>query len=200
MKAIEIHRNSEIICIAGLPSALALGINLARAVEDPFFRLNVNGAAPFVKGRSAELSWINQLEINDGDELKFKFCESDSATPVLEGPGVESSGYLEGPTENVTTTTKKLIEPKALERRFQDLAFEINLRNKSVVSCIDKRSEYISANILWNWTRTEKCNIFVASFSQQCLNSQVGSKKLFAETLTLGEEILIKVSNLKRAN
>lgn len=84
MRAIEIQRIGSVICVAGMPQALMLSVDLSGNVEDPTAALSVHGMAELGGGRNSHLWWFNRLEIVDGDELKFKLVETGTVTLPLE--------------------------------------------------------------------------------------------------------------------
>ncbi|WP_295752423.1 hypothetical protein [Undibacterium sp.] len=194
MRAIEIQRNETVICVVGVPQALLLSVDLSGDVEASVAGLSVHGMAEVEGDANLHLWWFNHLEILDGDELKFRFLETDEVSPCPEITASDSPEFIADQTEYEKMLKTNPISARPMIRNFSNLSFEVNAGSKLIVAALDEDREFLSARLTWNNFRPNSCRLSVSSFSQIEALARKGRKEWLVETVQLDETCLFKVS------
>ena len=110
MRAFEVFLNGERLCPAGIAGDCILNViitHLKRNRERDEIQLSVGGLVGLVSAVGKHIYWAN-TQLSEGDEIRVRIIESDSADEPKERVARDSEEDLEQRKALVRATAKKL--------------------------------------------------------------------------------------------
>lgn len=191
MRAIEIHRNGLVICTAGFPGAISLGVQLDGDCETAGTGLSVHGMAELGDGHYLHLWWFEHLTIADGDEVTIALVEAANLTAPSTENATNSPEYIAQQREYEKQASLPMVLRK-LGRSKAGLIFDVRINDAPFKASLDRSREILSASLLWHDQGVERCRFRVTSISIEEAMRRNGGKEWLTESIKPGDKICVK--------
>lgn len=196
MRALQVELNGQILAIAGSEAAVLLsgGINLS-IDEIGGTLLDVGGMQDLGNDVHAHLTWVEMIDLVQGDQVTVRFVEVAAATPPSNMCRTDSPEHAAGQAAYENGLRRKPPTPRALEQIQPEAKLILRWKdNTTVVASFESGREFISCRFCWNSFRPDRCRVTLRSFSQDEAFARTSGKDWFSGTLNVGEACEIELS------
>jgi hypothetical protein len=196
MICLAVHRNNDLLCIAGINNASLLSAIVAggAAGEDPA-SFHVAGLQELDGGRSAHVYWIHETPLSVGDCLRFELVQYDEPTVPLETKATDSPEYAQEQRELEELEESSVGSEHPATCEWPALEFRLKLRSEVEVSArLVDGEEHIMSSLTWDKWRPERCRVYVRSFTGDTRSGELIATDWLRGVLQVGDTFEIAVS------
>jgi hypothetical protein len=191
MQCIAVTVNEQLLCVAGISSALMIGPSIRAAVSAEMPpALDVRGMCQlgFDTDRPAHVYWCDNLRLKPRDCVCFAFVESPEPTPPIQIVPTDSPGYIEEQRLFKEHEKSFVPDPTAMRRTWPGLTFKCLVNDKPVANArFSEGEECILCSLLWDKWRPERCHVYVRSFDDKAKPERSEATEWLRANLALGD-------------
>lgn len=194
MRALEIELNGRSLAVAGSDAAVLLSGGISLSIHESGGTLDVSGMEDLGDDVRAHLSWVEMIDLAQGDRVTVKFVEAAAATPPSEARRTDSPQYAAEQTAYEEDLRENPTKPRVLEPKQPNARLALYWKTApAVVASFESGREFISCRFSWNSFRPDRCRVTLSSFSQVEALGRACGKDWFSGTLNLGETCAIEL-------
>jgi hypothetical protein len=194
MRALQIELNGQSLAVAGSNAAVLLSAGISLSIHENGGTLDVSGMEDLGNDVRSHLSWVEMIDLAQGDRVTVKFVEVAAVTAPSEARRTDSPQYAADQAAYEDELRDNPPTPRVLERKQPGarLALYWNA-DPPVAASFESGREFISCSFSWNSFRPDRCRVTLNSFSQVEALGRTGGRDWFSGILNVGEACAIEL-------
>lgn len=196
MRALDIHRNGLVLCVAGTDNASLLNVHLNLSVEEAKRgALRIAGMNDLEGDRSSHTYWFEDEIMAPGEKLLIRFVESDSVTPPASEIATDSVEYIAEQELYEEEVSNGLFNSRAIAREWPEGRLSFSATNvPEIVASFESEREFMILSLSWNRWQPDTCRYYLSSFSQAEAIARTGGRVWAEGKLQLDEECHVSIA------
>lgn len=194
MRVLQIELNGRSLAVAGSDAAVLLSAGISLSIHESGGTLDVSGMEDVGNDVHSHLSWVDMIDLVQGDRVKINFVEAATATPPSDEKRTDSPQYAAEQAAYEDSLRENPLKPQILEPKQPDIRLALYWKaDPAVVALFESGREFISCRFSWNSFRPDRCRVTLRSFSQIEALGRTGGKDWFSGILNVGEGCAIEL-------